>query len=116
AKAGPNAWHGDAFDFPRNYVFNARNFFAPVRDSLKRNQFGGVVGGPIRKDRLFFFAAFQGTTERTAPATTQAFVPTAAVLQGDLRTILAPPCQKTPVTLNAASGAVNNVIPQTLLN
>jgi hypothetical protein len=115
-KSGTNAYHGDAFEFLRNYVFNARNFFAPVRDSLKRNQFGGVVGGAIRKDKLFFFAGFQGTTERTAPATTQAFVPTAAVLEGDFRTILSPPCQKTPVTLNAASGAVNNVIPQNLLN
>ncbi|MBV9400617.1 MAG: TonB-dependent receptor [Bryobacterales bacterium] len=115
-KSGTNAVHGDAFEFLRNYVFNARNFFAPARDSLKRNQFGGVIGGPIKKDKLFFFAGFQGTTERTAPATNQAFVPTAAVLQGNFQTILSPPCQRTPVTLNAASGAVNNVIPQSMLN
>jgi hypothetical protein len=115
-KSGTNAVHGDAFEFLRNYVFNARNFFAPARDSLKRNQFGGVIGGPIVKDKLFFFGGFQGTTERTAPATNQAFVPTAAVLQGNFQTLLSPPCQKSPITLNAASGAVNNIIPQSSLN
>ncbi len=115
-KSGTNAIHGDAFEFLRNYVFNARNFFAPARDSLKRNQFGGVIGGPIVKDKLFFFGGFQGTTERTAPATNQAFVPTAAVLQGNFQTILSPPCQKSQITLNAASGAVNNIIPQSGLN
>jgi hypothetical protein len=115
-KSGTNAVHGDAFWFLRNYVFNARNYFAPVRDSLKRNQAGGTIGGPIKRDRLFFFFGYQGTAERTAPATNQAFVPTAAVLQGDFRTILSPPCQNKAVTLNAASGAVNNVIPLTRLN
>jgi hypothetical protein len=115
-RSGSNAIHGDAFEFLRNYVMNARNFFAPVRDSLKRNQFGGVVGGPVIKDKLFFFAGFQGTTERTAPATNTAFVPTPAVLQGNFQTILSPPCQKTPITLNAASGAVNNIIPTSKLN
>ncbi len=108
-KSGTNAFHGDAFEFLRNYVFNARNFFAPARDSLKRNQFGGVVGGRIIKDKLFFFGGFQGTTERTAPATTQAFVPTAAVLQGDFRTILSPPCQVRQVNLSSTV-ATNNVL------
>src|SRR6266850_5108144 len=49
-KAGTNDFHGDLFEFIRNGVFNARNFFAPKRDTLKRNQVGGVVGGPIKKD------------------------------------------------------------------
>jgi hypothetical protein len=115
-KSGTNGFHGDAFWFVRNYVFNARNFFAPARDSLKRNQAGATLGGPIKRDRLFFFAAYQGSTERTAPATNQAFVPTAAVLQGDFRTILAPPCQNKQVNLLPASGAVNNVVPVNRLN
>lgn len=115
-KSGTNSLHGDAFWFLRNYVFNARNYFAPVRDSLKRNQEGGTLGGPIIRDRLFFFAGYQGTTERTAPATNQAFVPTAAVLQGDFRTVLSPPCQNKQVNLLASSGAVNNVIPLSRLN
>jgi hypothetical protein len=110
-KSGTNNFHGDAFWFLRNYVFNARNFFAPVRDSLKRNQAGGTLGGPVKRDRLFFFMGYQGTIERTAPATNQAFVATADVLKGDLRTILSPACQNKQVNLLPASGAVNNVIP-----
>jgi hypothetical protein len=115
-KSGTNAIHGNAFYFVRNGAMNARNFFAPTRDSLKRNQFGGVAGGPIIKNKLFIFGGYQGTIVRTAPATTVAFAPTAAVKQGDFRTILAPPCQAKQVNLNAFSGAVNNVIPTSLLN
>src|SRR5580692_4683318 len=57
-KSGTNAFHGDMFEFLRNGDLNARDFFAAARDTLKRNQFGGTVGGPIRKDKLFFFAAY----------------------------------------------------------
>src|SRR5712692_1095696 len=69
-KSGTNNIHGDVFEFLRNSVFNARNFFAPLnlkdngRDQLKRNQFGGTVGGPIIHDKTFFFAGFQGTRLR----------------------------------------------------
>ncbi len=112
-KSGTNAIHGDAFEFLRNYVFNARNAFAPTRDSLKRNQFGGTIGGPVRRDRLFLFAGYQGTTERTAPATTISYVPTAATLTGDFRAMLAPPCQAKQVNLPGYPG---NVIPQSQLN
>src|SRR5712691_11120622 len=66
-KAGTNNFHGDAFEFVRNQVFNARNSFAPARDPLKRNQFGGTIGGPILKNKLFFFGGFQETTVRAAP-------------------------------------------------
>ena len=48
-KSGTNEFHGDAFEFVRNNEFNARDFFAPVRDTLKRNQFGGTLGGPIKR-------------------------------------------------------------------
>jgi len=56
-KSGSNQFHGDAFEFVRNKVFNARNAFALTRDGLKRNQFGGTMGGPIVKNKLFFFEA-----------------------------------------------------------
>src|SRR6202040_3400004 len=56
-KSGANEFHGDAFEFVRNGDFNARNFFATQRDSLKRNQYGGTLGGPIKKNKLFFFGA-----------------------------------------------------------
>ena len=55
----------------------------PARDSLKRSQFGGVVGGRIIKDKLFFFGGYQGTRQRSNPAATTAHVPTAAALNGD---------------------------------
>jgi hypothetical protein len=54
-KSGTNQFHGDLFEFVRNGDLNARNFFAPTQDTLKRNQFGGTFGGPIIKDKLFFF-------------------------------------------------------------
>jgi hypothetical protein len=74
---------GDAFEFFRNGDMNARNFFAPTRDTLKRNQYGGTIGGPIKKDRLFFFFGYQGTLTRQDPTSTNAFVPTPAMLQGN---------------------------------
>ena len=86
-KSGSNSIHGDAFEFVRNAVFDARNYFASSRDSLKRNQFGGTVGGPIIKDKLFFFAGYQGTYESTAPSANTAFVETAAALAGDFTTL-----------------------------
>ena len=67
----------------RNGVLDARNYFAATGDSLKRNQFGGTIGGPVRKDELFFFADFQRTTERTAPATSGATVPRAGCPGGE---------------------------------
>src|SRR5439155_14829067 len=100
-KSGTNRITGNMFWFLRNYAMNARNFFALTRDSLKRNQFGGTLGGPIVKDKIFFFGAFQGTTLRTAPATTRVFVPTAAALQGDFRTILAKPSKATAIYLKS---------------
>jgi hypothetical protein len=91
-KSGTNDIHGDLFEFVRNYEFNARNFFAPKRDSLKRNQYGGTVGGPIRKNKLFFFGGYQGTKTRSDPATTISFVPTTAMLAGDFTTFASPAC------------------------
>jgi len=53
-KSGTNELHGDAFEFVRNGMFNARNAFGTRRDTIKRNQFGGTAGGPIKKNSLFF--------------------------------------------------------------
>ena len=86
-KSGTNAFHGDAFEFLRNGDVNARNFFSTIPDTLKRNQFGGVIGGPIKKNKLFFFGGYQGTTLRQSPAPTTVFVPTAAMVAGDFSTL-----------------------------
>src|SRR6516225_6522959 len=77
-KSGTNEVHGDVFEFNRNAVFNARNFFAARRDALKRNQFGGTIGGPIVKGRTFFFAGYQGTRLRNIGNTSNTTIPTAA--------------------------------------
>ena len=64
-KAGTNTFHGSAFEFLRNTAFDARNFFDPVGTigDFKQNQFGGTGGGPIRRDKLFFFGDYQGTRQ-----------------------------------------------------
>jgi hypothetical protein len=87
-KSGTNSFHGDAFEYVRNYIFDSKNTaydnqgFPYVRDNLKRNQFGGTVGGPVLKDKLFFFAGWQDTIQRsTVPA--QTTLPTQAMLDGD---------------------------------
>ena len=86
-KSGTNSMHGDLFEFLRNGDVNARNTFAPRHDTLKRNQFGGTFGDRIIRDKLFFFGGFQATRQRTDPPQTVAYVPTAAVLNGDFSAI-----------------------------
>ena len=78
-KSGTNQFHGNAFEFVRNRIFNARNWAAPAKDPLKRNQFGGTFGGPIKRDRTFFFGGYQRTYLRTIAAGVTATVPNAAL-------------------------------------
>src|ERR1019366_5880615 len=92
-KSGTNSIHGDLFEFVRNGDFNARNFFAPAQDTLRRNQYGGTVGGPVKKDKIFVFAGYQGTATRTAPPQSIAFVPTQATINGDFSAIESAACQ-----------------------
>src|SRR3989449_10824578 len=82
-KSGTNQFHGDLFEFVRNDLFNARNYFAITNSTLKRNQFGGTLGGAIKPNKLFFFAGYQGTTIREDPSNLLAFLPTASALAGD---------------------------------
>jgi len=64
-KSGTNAWHGSLFHFLRNDNFDARNFFDPAkRPDFKRNQFGGSIGGPLRKDKDFFFFTVESLRDR----------------------------------------------------
>jgi Carboxypeptidase regulatory-like domain len=63
-KSGSNAFHGDAFEFFRDTGLNARNFFKATPDVFHQHQFGGTIGGPIRKDKTFFFFSYQGTRNR----------------------------------------------------
>jgi len=79
-KSGTNAMHGALFEFLRNEKLNARNFFANTVPPFKRNQFGGTLGGPVRKDGTFYFVSYQRTTQRSAPGSV-----TATVLTPDQR-------------------------------
>src|SRR5262244_1024692 len=83
-RSGTNQFHGSLFEFLRNSALDAKNFFDPANrpiPAFKRNQFGGVVGGPIQKDRTFFFASFESLIDRLG-LTGVTSVPTASARQG----------------------------------
>jgi hypothetical protein len=82
-KSGTNQWHGDLFEFIRNNAVNATEYFSRSTDLLKRNQFGGSVGGPIVKDKLFIFGNYQGTRQRRSVLSGEGHVPTTAMRAGD---------------------------------
>ena len=108
-RSGTNALHGNLFEYTRNYLFNGRSATALVRDSLKQNQFGGTIGGPIMKNKLFFFAGTQVTIKKSNPGDTQGFSMTPAMLAGDFSVIASTQCQPRQITL--AAPFVNNKIP-----
>ena len=93
-KSGTNTFAGNAYDYFRTTAFNARNYFAPETEdapAYRRHQFGGTIGGPLVKDRLFLFADYEGT-RLTEGLTRVTNVPTAAERLGDFRgSLLAPP-------------------------
>ncbi len=83
-KSGTNAFHGDVFEFLRNPVLDARNYFSPTRAAFNQNQFGGTFGGPIRKGKIFFFADYQGTRSTEGVDTGEIPVPSLAERNGSL--------------------------------
>ena len=90
-RSGSNQFHGSAFDFLRNEATDALNYFAggQPKTPFRRNQFGGAVGGPIKRDKLFFFADYQGLILNTStPSFTTA--PTAKMLTGDFSELYVP--------------------------
>jgi hypothetical protein len=114
-KSGTNEFHGDLFEFVRNGVFNARNAFAAKRDTIKRNQYGGTVGGPILTNKVFFFAAYQGTPIRQDPQDVVTFVPTAAMVAGNFTAFASPACNGgRQITLKAPF--VNNQVDPALMS
>ncbi|HSE98436.1 MAG TPA: carboxypeptidase-like regulatory domain-containing protein [Blastocatellia bacterium] len=83
-KSGTNKLHGTLFEFIRNDIFDARNFFDPAeKPGYKQNQFGGSIGGPIKTNRTFFFGNYEGLRVRQG-LTSQTLLPTAAIRNGDL--------------------------------
>jgi hypothetical protein len=82
SRSGSNSIHGSAFEFLRNQLFDARGFFDGVKPPFQQNQFGGSIGGPIQKNKTFFFADYQGQRVHTS-ATSINSEPTAAMIAGN---------------------------------
>jgi len=111
-RSGTNQFHGGGFGYVRDRAFNARPFFAPERDHLKRNQYGGYAGGPIVRGRTLFFGGWQGTTITNRAADVSAFVPTIDQRAGNFATCGAP-CNR-PIRDPLTGGNFpNNQIPVT---
>src|SRR5215469_15628550 len=82
-KSGTNDYHGSAYEFLRNEDFDSRGYFDPTRGELKRNQFGGTMGMPVIKNKLFFFGDYQGTREVAGVSSGLIPVPSMAERGGD---------------------------------
>jgi hypothetical protein len=89
-KSGTNRFHGDVYEFFRNDKLNARNYFEQTRPEFRQNQYGGTLGGPIKKDRTFFFLSYEGRRIRRPAASSIIPVPTAAERKGDFSEGFAP--------------------------
>src|SRR5579863_8835039 len=83
-KSGGNGRHGSGFEFLRNTDLDARNFFSPERSFYRQNQFGGTIGGPVRRNKIFYFADYQGTRQSQGVDTGLIPVPTLADRGGNL--------------------------------
>ncbi|MBS1822794.1 MAG: carboxypeptidase regulatory-like domain-containing protein, partial [Acidobacteria bacterium] len=83
-RSGSNSFHGSVFEFIRNSALDARGYFDSAKPPFQQNQFGAALGGPIKKDKLFFFTDYQGLITHTAP-TAITSVPTAAMRAGNFQ-------------------------------
>lgn len=117
-KAGTNAFHGGLFEFLRNDKLDARNFFAREREVLKRNQFGGTLGGPVLipglyngRNKTFFFGSYEGMRERQG-LVFNSIVPAAAMKRGDFSALTSRRIND-PLT---GAQFTNNVIPTARLS
>jgi Carboxypeptidase regulatory-like domain len=89
SKSGSNGFHGTAFEFFRNTALDAKSYFAQTKEKFNLNQFGFSLGGPIRKDKTFFFIDYQATRRRTGENFFGGFVPTAGMHTGDFSSLAA---------------------------
>jgi hypothetical protein len=122
-KSGTNQIHGSAYEFLQNNDFDARNFFQPKVGAVHYNYFGGTVGGPIKKNKLFFFADYLRAEDHEAISTTET-IPSALSRTGNLSEALAgssPALVYDPATGNTATGVgrtpfTGNIIPTSRLD
>ncbi|MGA2185441.1 MAG: carboxypeptidase regulatory-like domain-containing protein [Bryobacteraceae bacterium] len=116
-RSGGNDFHGDIYEFLRNNAMDARNFFAAQTEPLHRNQYGATLGGPIRKDKDFFFLYYEGQRD-SAGKTQAAIVPTLAERNGDFSGLTDPATGNPAPLINYFTGQPfpGNQIPQFLQN
>lgn len=116
-RSGGNAFHGTVYEFLRNDVLDARNFFASSVEPLKQNQFGGTIGGPLRKNKDFFFAYYEGFRNRQG-ITQSATVPSDAQKRGDFSQLRDPQTGQPIPLINYFTGEQfpNNQIPPQAIN
>src|SRR6267143_5735234 len=88
--SGTNQWHGDLFEYHRNSALDAKNYFEDKKGPFKRHQFGGTIGGPVKKDKMFVFGNYEGFQQRLAQST-RGIYPDAPSRQGLLPCYLAFP-------------------------
>lgn len=112
-KSGTNHLHGSLFEFLRNNDLNAKNFFQPTVTPLHQNQFGASAGGPIIRDKTFFFASYQGLRIRTSSFVNNGITPTAAERNGDLSSL---PVNQRPLDPTTHAPFPGAMIPASLLD
>jgi outer membrane receptor protein involved in Fe transport len=103
-KSGTNKLHGSLYEFLRNDAFDARNFFAVSKGKLRRNQFGGSLGGPVVRNKAFFFGSYEGVRQRQGQTFSSLVVPTELERRGDFTASTQKP--RDPLTNQPFSGAV----------
>jgi len=120
-KSGTNRFHGAAFEYFRNTVLDSRGFFPALRPKENQNEFGVNIGGPIRKNRIFFFSSWDWYRHRIASASRLVSIPTAAQRRGDFSAL--PVAVFDPQTTNCPAGQpctrtayVGNVIPSSRIS
>ena len=116
-KSGGNSFHGDAYDFLRNDAFDARNFFSPTTQPLHQNQFGATLGGPLRRNKDFFFVYFEGQRDNQGESQA-AIVPTAAERTGNFSGLVDPSTGLPVPLINEFTGQPfpGNQIPSVMLS
>jgi hypothetical protein len=120
-KSGTNEIHGDAWEFLRNDSLDARNFFSPSIEPFHQNQFGATLGGPVRKDKLFFFGDYEGFRERLSAIQTGVY-PDIKQFSGDLSApgVFGDQPIYNPLTFNPVTGTKQpfpgNIIPASMIN
>lgn len=110
--SGSNQLHGDVYDFLRNDVLDSRNFFSQNVEPLKQNQFGGTLGGPIRRDKTFFFGYYEGFRNLQGETFTST-VPSALERQGNFSETVDPTTGQVPALINENTGQqyADNTLP-----